>query len=174
MDRTLRTFRREAARRGGRCSAGRSALRAGFAAYGTRVPKWGRPCAGAPMRVVKRVVVYPSGFSFQATLAARSATEWSGVARVSVLVSRSQREPALVPWLGSVILSLKASGLLSFCSCVLFARSEFACLPDRCRRFVLCWPTCATHQLLSGQLRSNPTPIVSCLNDSDDRGVRPI
>ena len=68
---------------GGRCSAGRSALRAGFAAYGTRVPKWGRPCAGAPMRVVKRVVVYPSGFSFQAKPAARSATEWSGVARAS-------------------------------------------------------------------------------------------
>jgi hypothetical protein len=39
--------------------------------------------AAAPMRVVKRVVVYPSGFSFQATLAARSATEWSEGARAS-------------------------------------------------------------------------------------------
>jgi hypothetical protein len=38
---------------------------------------------GAPIRVVKRVVIFPSGFSFQATLAARSATEWSGVARAS-------------------------------------------------------------------------------------------
>jgi hypothetical protein len=37
----------------------------------------------APMRVVKRVVKFPSGFSFPATLAARSATEWSGVARAS-------------------------------------------------------------------------------------------
>jgi hypothetical protein len=85
-----------------------------------------------------------------------------------------QREPAFLPRLRPVILSLKASGLFSFCSCALFARREFASLPDRCRRFVLCWPTCATHQLLSGQLRSNPTPNMSCLNDCGDRGVRPI
>jgi hypothetical protein len=35
------------------------------------------------MRVVKKVVVSPSGFSFQLTLGARSVTEWSGVARDS-------------------------------------------------------------------------------------------
>ncbi len=57
---------------------------------------------------------------------------------------------------------------------VRMSRRDWSSLPDRCRRFHLCWPTCATHLLLSGQLGSNPTPMVSFLDDSGDRGVRPI
>src|SRR5437762_1650199 len=125
------------------------------------------------MRVVKRVVVYPPGFPFKERWA-RGAQRSGAKSRAVAVGFPSQREPAFVPRFRPVIVSLKASGLFSFCSWVLFARREFACLPDRCRRFVLCWPTCATHQLLSGQLSSNPTPIVSCLYDCGDRGVRPI
>ena len=86
------------------------------------------------MRVVKRVVIRPPGFSFQLNM---GRAERNGVER-----SRARNESwRLYLGLRSVILFLNASVLLSFRSCVPFARREFACLPDRCRRFVLCWPT---------------------------------
>ena len=90
------------------------------------------------MRVVKRVVVYPSGFSFQAK-PAREAQRSGAESRALAVGFPIQPEPVFLSGLRPVILSLKASGLLFFCSCVLFARREFGCLPDRCRRFVLCW-----------------------------------
>ncbi len=57
---------------------------------------------------------------------------------------------------------------------VFFPKDLKVRVADRCRRFLLCFGSVATHQLLSGQLRSNPTPTVSYLCDCGDRGIRPI
>ena len=59
----------------------------------------------------------------------RGAQRSGAESRARAVGSRSRREPAFVPRLRPAVLFLKASGLLSFCSCVLFARRELrACL----------------------------------------------
>ena len=108
--------------------------------------------------------MFPSGFLSEVS-AARSATEWSGDARTAVgPTNRSPASPGQsgVPsvLLKRVFLSVSSlSGLVS--------------LADRVSPRDVCRTDVVPHQLLSGQGNRGSPPMVSCLWDCGDRGLRP-